>query len=124
MSLSRYLLVIFLGTALSWAALGAIITAVDPTDADSFVLAALFVSIWLSATGTLSLAGLLLRTLFHAKGYLVSRQAAVAMRQAVILASLITLTIFLEGRDLLTWWNALLLAAAAITLEWFAALKT
>lgn len=74
---------------------------------------------YLALTGTLSVIGFLLRAALLRQQFVVSRHVAVSFRQAVLLALLIVVALFLQSKSLLTWWNALLIVAALTVLEFF-----
>ena len=107
------------GTALAWSAVGLIIGTVDPTQTQSVVFGAFYASLFLALTGTLSIIGFVLRVAFLRQQLVVSRHVAVSFRQAIMLALLIIVSLFLQSRSLLTWWNALLIVAAITMLEFF-----
>jgi hypothetical protein len=119
MTLRQYLILMAAGTALAWAAVGAIIFTVDPSAAPTIVFAVFYASLFLALTGTLSIVGFLLRIFLLRKQLVVSRHVAISFRQAVLLALLIVIALFLRSRSLLTWWNALLIVAALTVLEFF-----
>lgn len=119
MTLRHYLLLMGVGTALAWGAVGIIIATVDPTDTQLVVFGVFYASLWLALTGTLSIIGFVLRVALLKKQLVVSRHVAVSFRQAVLLALLIVVSLFLQSRSLLTWWNALLIVAALTVLEFF-----
>ncbi|HTK04630.1 MAG TPA: hypothetical protein VL500_03535 [Candidatus Eisenbacteria bacterium] len=119
MTLRQYLLLMGVGTALAWGAVGIIIATVDPTDTQLVVFGVFYASLWLALTGTLSIIGFVLRVALLKKQLVVSRHVAVSFRQAVLLALLIVVSLFLQSRSLLTWWNAVLIVAALTVLEFF-----
>src|SRR5687768_4702507 len=119
MTLRQYLLLMGVGTALAWSAVGLIIGTVDPTDTQPVVFGVFYASLWLALTGTLSIIGFVLRVALLKKQLVVSRHVAVSFRQAVLLSLLVVVSLFLQSRSLLTWWNALLIVAALTVLEFF-----
>lgn len=119
MTLRQYLLLMGVGTAIAWAAVGLIVGTVDPTDTQPVVFGVFYASLWLALTGTLSIIGFVLRVALLKKQLVVSRHVAVSFRQAVLLSLLVVVALFLQSRSLLTWWNALLIVAALTVLEFF-----
>lgn len=119
MTLRQYLLLMAVGTALAWGAVGLIVGTVDPTVTQPMVFGAFYASLFLALTGTLSVVGFVLRIAFLRQQLVVSRHVAISFRQAIMLALLIVISLFLQSRSLLTWWNALLIVAAITVLEFF-----
>ncbi len=119
MTLRQYLALMAVGTALAWTAVGLIVGTVDPTDTQPLVFGIFYASIFLALTGTLSVIGFLLRAALLRQQFVVSRHVAVSFRQAILLALLIVVALFLQSKSLLTWWNALLIVAALTVLEFF-----
>ncbi|MEY4745372.1 MAG: hypothetical protein RL272_1317 [Candidatus Parcubacteria bacterium] len=119
MTLRQYLLLMAVGTALAWTAVGLVVGTVDPTDTQPMVFGVFYASLFLALTGTLSVIGFLLRAALLKRQFVVSRHVAVSFRQAVLLALLIVVSLLLQSKSLLTWWNALLIVAAITVLEFF-----
>ncbi len=119
MTLRQYLVLMGMGTALSWAAVALIVTSVDPFATQAVVLGAFYASLFLALTGTISLLGFTLRVVLLRGQLVVSRQVAVSFRQAVLLGLLVIIALVLKSWALLTWWNALLVVAALTLLEFF-----
>ncbi len=119
MTLRQYLTIMGVGTALAAAAVALILFGVDPTETSAAVFVIFYVSLFLAATGALSIVGFLLRVLVLRKQYFISRQVAVSFRQAVLLAALIVGALILQSRSLLHWWTAALMVAAMTVLEFF-----
>ena len=107
------------GTLLSWAAVGLIVTMVDPTETQAIVFGIFYASLFLALTGTFSIIGFASRVVVLKKYTFVSRQVGISFRQAIMLALLLVVALWLQGRSLLTWWNALLLVALLTVAESF-----
>ena len=108
-----------MGTALSWSAVILIMTMVDPTGTQPIIFIVFFTSLFMALTGTFSVLGFVSRIALLGKAFRLSRQVAISFRQAVILALLVTLALFLQSRSMLTWWTAFLAVALATVLESF-----
>lgn len=119
MPLKHYLLLMAAGTALAWCAVGLVVGTTDPSVAQAPVFAAFYVSLLLALTGTFSLVGFVLRIGLLKRQLVVSRHVAVSFRQAVLLALLVTVALFLRSQGMLTWWSALLIVIALTLLESF-----
>ncbi len=119
MTLRQYLVLMLAGTALSWTAVGLIVTSVDPTDTQPVIFAIFYASLGLALVGTFSTVGFLLRHHLIARNAVLSRQVAVSFRQAVLLSFLAIAALILRSRSLLTWLNAGLLVGTMTLLEFF-----
>jgi len=119
MTIRHYLLLMLMGTALSWGAIVLIMTMVDPTGTQPLIFAVFFASLFLALTGTFSVLGFISRIAVLGKGFHLSKQVAVSFRQAAILSLLVTVALFLQSRSLLNWWNAALIVALATVIESF-----
>lgn len=119
MSLRQFLIIMAVGTVTAWAAVGLIITAVDPAETQAGVFAAFYASLFLALTGTLSLGGFGVRRLLFRNRVLAVRQVALSFRQAILLSGLVTAAMYLQARGLLNWLNAGLLIATLTLLEFF-----
>ena len=118
MSLRVYLIVMSLATVLALSTLALVIFRVDPETAGVFGHTLLYVSLFFSVIGFISLLGLTLRIVFH-RDEIVSRLAATSFRQAIIVSVLVVLSLFLYKKEMFVWWNGILLAAAATLIEFF-----
>ena len=119
MTLRQYLLIMSLGTILSWGAVGLIMRTFYPTDIQSTVLIIFYISLFLALVGTFSLAGFILRIFLLKQQLLVSRHVAISFRQGILLALLLIVALILQSKSMLSWWSALLAVLALTILEFF-----
>lgn len=119
MTLRQYLVIMSIGTLLSWSAVGMIITMTDPTQTQAIVFVILFASLFLAFIGTLSISGFLLRVWLLRKQYFISKEVLVSFRQAIMLATLLIASLVMQSRAILTWWSAILMVMALTMLEFF-----
>lgn len=119
MTLKQYLILMCLGTALSWAAVGLIIAMIDPADAHALTFIVFYASMFLALAGTISVIGLAMRVLLLKKDFLISRQVFISFRQAVLLSLMLVAALILQSKSLLTVWTAVLLAAVLTVMEFF-----
>lgn len=119
MTLRQYLILMGLGTAVSWAAVVLILTSVDPNKTSAAVFAVFYAGVFLAVTGTLSIIGFTARVLILKKQLFLSREVAVSFRQALLTAAMVVGALFLQSRQLLTWWTAVLMVAAVTVFEFF-----
>src|SRR5688572_16991928 len=117
MTLRQYLILMTLGTLLAWGGVAMVVATVDPTTAQAGVFLAFYASLLLALTGTFSILGLLMRIGMLRRQLVVSRHVAVSFRQAVLLAALFSAALYLQGKSMLSWWNALLIAIALTVFE-------
>jgi len=118
MSIKLYITIMLVATLLSWIAWLLILFLVSPTEAGSLGFTFFYVSLFLGLLGTLALVGLLVRHMRTRKKFIVEK-VIVSFRQALWLAGLIVVALFLQSQSILTWWNALLLVLIASFLEFF-----
>ena len=119
MTLRQDLLIMSLGTILSWGAVGLIMRTFYPTDIQSTVLIIFYISLFLALVGTFSLAGFILRIFLLKQQLLVSRHVAISFRQGILLALLLIVALILQSKSMLSWWSALLAVLALTILEFF-----
>jgi hypothetical protein len=106
----------FLAATLGLLLGGIILLAVDPMTADALVVAAFFTSIFLV------LAGLAVPILFWGRTTAGNREVVfanfpIALRQGVLVASTLTVLLILQAVRALSWWDAVLVVAAAGFIE-------
>lgn len=107
------------GTALAWTAVYLIVTSVDPFKAPLAVFVVFYASLFLALTGAFSVIGFILRIALLRQQLVVSRHVAISFRQSLLLAALVSFALYLNSKELLTWWNALIIVAALTVLEFF-----
>jgi hypothetical protein len=118
MSLRAYLIVMSLATVLAVSTLALVVFRVDPETAGFFGHALLYIALFFSVVGLFSLFGLVIRIIFR-RDEIVSRLAAASFRQAIIIGCLAVFSLFLYKKEMLVWWNGIMLAAAATLVEFF-----
>lgn len=123
MSLVKYLLIMALGTIFSWAAWVIVLFYIDPFSTGWLGLFSFYASLFCGLLGLLSLLGFALRLVIHRQEP-PFRFIGIAMRQALWLAILVVLTLFLMAEKLWNIWTSVLLFGCFIFLETFFLLKT
>ncbi len=118
MTLRKYLLLMGLIAILSWSGFVAVINFINPNESGFIGHFLFYSSLFLATVATLSIFGFLLRSKIL-QGELAFRQVAVTFRQAFWFGLLVTISLWLEARDLLTWWNLILLILGLTLLEFF-----
>jgi hypothetical protein len=116
MSVTRYLILMTVATLLCLSALTLILYTVDPFTDSSLGLILFYLSLFFSGVGLLSLIGFLCRYFFN-KNQFVTEQAVISFRQAILFSALLTIWLYLQSKNLITWWNLCLLVLILTTLE-------
>lgn len=120
MSFGAYLLVMAMGTGLSWTAWYIVLNNVNPDESGPIGFAMFYVTLFVALIGTLGLIELLVRKAFKGSHPIPGRDVRMSFRRGVLLALVTTLSLFLTAQGLFMWWVLLLLAAAAGILEYIA----
>src|SRR3990172_1312763 len=115
MNFWHYLILMFVGTILSWLSWLMVVFFIDPKEM-AWAPLLFYFSFFLSWLGTITLTGLAIRVWLLKRDILL-RQVRLSFRQGVWYAVLIVSALFLQRQQLLTWWNAVLLLAAVGLLE-------
>lgn len=103
---------------LAWAGFITIVLSVNPFEAGVLGYVLFYAVLFIATMATLSLFGFLLRSRIL-QGELVFKQVAITFRQAFWFGLLVTLALWLQARDLLTWWSLLLLIVTLSVVEFF-----
>ena len=117
MTLKKYLSFIAVCSGVCWVGWLLVLFLVDPERAGFLAYLAFYLSLFLALTGTLALAGFIIRARISTRA--IFRQVEVAFRQAIWLAALIVFLFLFRSFQLLRWWNLSLFAAFLIVLEIF-----
>lgn len=118
MSLVRFLLILSIGTVLSWSAWVLVLVTMSPTDGGAVALLLFYSSFWLALFGTASILGFFLRYWLEHESVLF-RQIAVALRHGTIVSVACTVALLLQSRRLLNVWAIVALVALAVVTELF-----
>ncbi len=105
-------------TLACYLALGLVITYLNPYSSGSLAVVFFYLSLFLSVVGTFAVIGFIIRSKFL-QHELVYRQVAVTFRQAVWLGVLTVVTLWLQSRSLLTWYNLVFLILFLTVFEFF-----
>lgn len=112
----RILFVILVVGILSTAELSVIVMTVPPASADAQVLWVLFIALFLSLSCAFSLAWHSLKKIIH-RSKTLSR--LISLRQAALVAGMITVGAFLKSLGILSPWDLIPLIASAVLIEFF-----
>lgn len=114
MTLRLYLLTMLLATFLCWLSFGLVLINVDPQAATWLTLGFFYASLFLSLAGTSSLVLLLVYSRVHTDDVPMFAYVSKSFREGNVLAAFISLTLFLQGMNWLSWWTGSLLLTACI----------
>ncbi len=118
MSLVRFLIILGLGTALSWTAWILVLTMLDPQTGGLAAIGLFYLSWWLALLGTVTIIGFFMRYWLE-KEKVMFRQLSVALRQALLLSGGATVALMLQSRRLLSVWTMLSLIVLLFVAESF-----
>lgn len=118
MNLKKYLFLMIVIAVICWAGFAAVVNFINPYEAGALGYFLFYTMIFLATVATLSVFGFVLRSRIL-QGELVFSQVAVTFRQAFWFGVLIALALWLQARDLLTWWNLILLIIILGVFEFF-----
>ena len=119
MTLRHYLILMGIGTLISFGAVLLILTMVNPEQTSMAVFAVFYASVFLAITGAVSIIGFTLRVLLLKKQLFLSKEVAVSFRQAVLVAALMIGVLLLQSHNLFSWWTGLLMMLAMSVFEAF-----
>ncbi len=118
MSLLQYLVILAIGTLISWGAWYTVITTVSPSQAGPLGFFFFYASLTCALTGVFSLIGFLLRLVFF-KQELMFHKVSISFRQALFFALLIDGALILQSYRLLAWYNITFLIIGLTVAELF-----
>lgn len=118
MTLFKYLILMSLASAVCWVALWLVIFYMNPIGSGLTALLFFYVSLFLAVVGTFAVIGFALRSKILGKE-LIFNQVAVAFRQAFWFGVLAVVSLWLQSRGMLTWYNLILLILALVVIEFF-----
>ncbi|MAF24346.1 hypothetical protein CL634_01985 [bacterium] len=118
MSLRAFNLLSILATILAWGALVLVINLIDPTQTSGWGFTLFYVSLFVAMYGTFFSISFAFRLRFSRR-QLMYKRLEYSVRQSFFFAVLITGSLALQAKGLLTWWTTLLLIFFLTMLEFF-----
>jgi len=118
MTLKKYLILMSIIALICWSGFVFVINKVDPTQSGFLGYILFYSMLFLATVSTLSVFGFLLRSkILH--GELAFRQVSITFRQAFWFGLLVIISLWMQSRTVLTWWNMLLLIIVLSVFEFF-----
>ncbi|MBI4281049.1 hypothetical protein HY628_02530 [Candidatus Uhrbacteria bacterium] len=119
MSLRQYLILIVIGTLLSFSTWFLILKMVNPKEVGLLGFVLFYLALAVTLVGIISLAGFGLRMALYRDEAIVLRHVTTAFRHACFFTVIALGSLLLQGGGLLTWWNALLMVMVVTIMEFF-----
>lgn len=118
MSFKWYAILMGLGTALAW--IGWIITleTINPEQAGILGIVFFFTTLFLALVGTITLLGLIYRIGLRKRTDLLVKEVRVAFRHALLLSSVVVLTLIFSANDWLRWHTLVAFLLVVVALEY------
>lgn len=91
---------------------------VDPLESGWLGLVLFYVTLYAACIGIFSMIGLLFRVQFRGRHDVMSREVKIAVRHAVMFATVFVVSLALSAKNLLTWWNLAALFAVVGLIEY------
>lgn len=118
MDLKKFLLSMSIATLLCWFGFFMVLVFISPQEIGSLTFLLFYLILALAVTGTLTIIGFLLRKLFN-RSELAFEHVKVSFRQAIWLSLILIISLYLQSKQLLAWWNAILLVLGLGLIEFF-----
>ena len=105
-------------TSLCWFGFLMVLIFISPQEIGILTFLLFYLILALAVTGTLTIVGFLVRKLFN-KNELAFEHITVSFRQALWLSLILIISLYLQSKELLAWWNAILLVLGLGLIEFF-----
>ena len=113
-----YLLTIFIASALGWASWIVVINKLSPFVTSYLALILFYASLFIALAGTFTLLNYYLRVWLN-RDEEFSHHLNIAMRQGILLSTMLSVGLGFQRLKILTWWDALLLLAIVLLVEFY-----
>ena len=117
MTLRQYLFFMSIATLLCWLTWIFILISTDPYLINYLIFSFFYLSLFLSLLGTFSIIALLVRTIFLKDQQVIFRHVKRTFRKSATLSFFLILFLILLQKNLLTWWNSIMLATLFFVFE-------
>lgn len=119
MTLRQYIAIMFFATLLGWVAWIFVILNVDPFRDSTLGFFFFYMSLFFSLIGTVSLFSFLLTQIFRKDDVPMYRYVQKSFRIGLFLSGILIALLFLQGKEILTKWNTILLLFIVVTITCF-----
>lgn len=119
MNLRQYLTIMVFATLLGWVAWIFVVFNVDPFQDSTLGFFFFYVSLFFSLIGTVSLLAFLITQIFRKSDTPMYRYVQKSFRIGLSLSGIVIFLLFLQGKEILTKWNSVLLLFIAVTITCF-----
>jgi len=117
MSITKYLILLSICTALSFTAWFFVFFFMNPIQGGIPVKIFFYLSLGLALCGAFSLGGFLIRSRIIRMNEMAYKGVSIASRQSIILSCAVVTSLILQSQRWLTWWMMLIVLALAGTIE-------
>ena len=114
MTLRQYILTMLLATVLCWAAVVFVILNVDPFQSGSVGFIFFYTSLFLALLGSISILAFFIYKLIGDRALPMFRHVQASFKHAVLFAIFIVTFLFLQGKNLLNFWNTMVLLSVFV----------
>lgn len=119
MSLKQYLILISVGSVITWITWVIVLFSVNPFESGALGFTLFYITLSVACIGTLALMGFGVRMAIYRHEGIVLRQVTTAFRQSIFLTMILIGSLILQSHALLAWWNILIFIAGVTILEFF-----
>lgn len=119
MNLRQYLTIMACATVLGWVAWFFVLFNVDPFQDNTLGFFFFYISLFFSLIGTISLIAFLLTQIFPSPMLPMYRLVQKSFRIGLLLSGILIVLLFLQGKEILTKWNSILLLFIGVTTTCF-----
>ena len=119
MNLRQYITIMLFATLLGWVAWAFVIFNVDPFQDSTLGFFFFYISLFFSLVGTCTLITFLAVSLFPHPMVPMYRLVQKSFRVGLLTSGTLTLLLFLQGKEILTKWNSILLLFIGVTITCF-----
>jgi hypothetical protein len=113
-----YLIGVFVATALGWVSWVVVLNKMSPFLSGVLALVLFYSSLFLALTGTFALLNYYIRLAFNRPENFF-HHLNTALRQGVLLSFMVCVGLVFQRLRVLTWWDALLLLAIVVLVEYY-----
>lgn len=114
MNLKQYITIMLLGTILCWVAWFFVVLNIDPFQDQGTGFGFFYISLAFAFVGTVSIISFLLRNHFSKQNTPMFKHVHRSFKDALFIAIVLVIMLFLQGKGYLNWWNTIILILAIL----------